>query len=150
MGQAPSCVGGSCVDIISVSEKNVDELSEILKELKKPGITFQQRQLLVLRSAKITEELHSAAEQNIMKATRNISKRNTNVKTRMNLMNAALSSLPGQPTRSNVDKSMDDMMAYVASRPTQVPASFRGGCGCKTRTRTRTRRNKSRNKSRRT
>jgi hypothetical protein len=119
--------GASCTQRVDVAERNVNELSDILTQLRKP-LPFQTRQLLILRSAKITEDLHKVAQDNIIKATRNFSRTvNRNTNKRKNLINTTLTSLPGQPSSANVDAELDKVMSHVAMRPLQVPATFRGG-----------------------
>jgi hypothetical protein len=128
MGQS-----ASCTQRVDVAERHVNELSDILTQLRKP-LPLQTRQLLILRSAKITEDLHKVAQDNIIKATRNFTRSvNTNTNKRKNLINTSLASLPGQPSSSNVDAELDKVMSRVATRPLQVPASFRGGEKAKTR-----------------
>lgn len=128
MGQS-----ASCTQRVDVAERNVNELSDIIQQLRKP-LPFQTRQLLILRSAKITEDLHKAAQDNIIKATRNFSRTvNRNTNKRKNLINTTLTSLPGQPSSANVDAELDRVMSHVAMRPLQVPATFRGGETRKTR-----------------
>lgn len=119
--------GASCTQRVDVAERNVNELSDIIQQLRKP-LPFQTRQLLILRSAKITEDLHKAAQDNIIKATRNFTRSvNRNTNKRKNLINTTLASLPGQPSSANVDAELDKVMSHVAMRPLQVPATFRGG-----------------------
>lgn len=119
--------GASCTQRVDVAERNVNELSDIIQQLRKP-LPLQTRQLLILRSAKITEELHKAAQDNIIKATRNFTRSvNTNTNKRKNLITTTLASLPGQPSSATVDAELDRVMSHVATRPLQVPASFRGG-----------------------
>jgi len=125
MGQGASC--GTCIDSVSVAETRVNELSQILKELKKPGLSLQQKNLLILRSAKITEELHKSAEENIVKSTRSVSNTLKGFNARKNVMNRALNTLPGQPTNSEIDAHMDRLMSEVALSPVSIPAPLRGG-----------------------
>jgi hypothetical protein len=130
MGQS-----ASCTQRVDVAERNVNELSDIIQQLRQP-LPFQTRQLLILRSAKITEDLHKVAQDNIIKATRNFSRTvNRNTNKRKNLINTTLTSLPGQPSSANVDAELDRVMSHVAMRPLQIPATFRGGVakGKKTR-----------------
>jgi hypothetical protein len=119
--------GASCTQRVDAAETKVAELSHILTQLRKP-LPLETRQLLILRSAKITEDLHKAAHDNIIKATRNFTRSvNTNTNKRKNLINTTLTSLPGQPSSANVDAELDKVMSHVAMRPLQVPATFRGG-----------------------
>ena len=117
--------GASCTQRVDVAERNVNELSDIIQQLRKP-LPLQTRQLLILRSAKITEDLHKAAQDNIIKATRNFT-RSVNTNKRKNLITTTLASLPGQPSSATVDAELHRVMSRVATRPLQVPASFRGG-----------------------
>jgi len=136
MGQS-----ASCIQRVDVAESKVGELSDILTQLRKP-LPLQTRQLLILRSAKITEDLHRSAQDNITKATRNFTRTvNRNTSKRKNLINTTLASLPGQPSSANVDAGLDKVMSHVATRPLQVPASFRGGKQVKNKTRSVNKRN---------
>jgi hypothetical protein len=125
MGQGASCV--SCADSVAVAETRVSELSQILKELKKPGLSLQQKNLLILRSAKITEELHKSAAENIVTSTRSVSNTLKGFNARKNVMNRALNTLPGQPSDSEINAHMDRLMSEVALSPVSIPASLRGG-----------------------